>query len=188
MFRRAISTTARACQTTGGSSNATTATSSRPLRRTKDPLMSSSQATHYTLPSGSHFIVRPPPSVVPAAYPLGSTTLSNLEDEHEYLLPPSRQPRTSPENAVHLSEAQIDELQTLRRSAPATWTRQALAVKFGISQQVVGRLGWGQGPEARKAEKDYQIKLRQAREDKEARWGWKKAIAREERRRRRAMY
>jgi hypothetical protein len=194
MFRRALSTSRRVCDQASGNSstsNSTAHLARTTLRRTKDPLMSSSQATHYTLPSGSQFIVRPPPSVLPASHPLpvdGSPTPTPMDQEFEHMLPASRQPRTLAQDAVHLNESQIAELQSLRRSDPATWTRQALATKFGISQQIVGRLGWGQGSEARRAEKEYQLKLQQSRQDKESRWGWKKAVAREERRRRRSMW
>lgn len=57
-----------------------------------------------------------------------------------------------------------------------------------MSQKVVGTLGWGEGAEARLAEKERKAELESVRERKETNWGWKKAIAREERRRRRTMW
>ncbi|GAA5972961.1 hypothetical protein JCM11641_000340 [Rhodosporidiobolus odoratus] len=184
-----------------------------PLRRTRDPLLSSPNATHYTLPSGSHFIVRHPPSHVPSAHPLqpqptpdstlqatfanspftallnsSSTLLAPLES-NQSSLPTSRTPSPSPTTpSSTLSPSQISELQSLRRADPARWTRSKLASKFGISPQVVGRLGWGEGVEARQAERERKVVVEAKRERSEVGWGWKKSIAREERRRRRDMW
>lgn len=178
------------------------------LRRTKDPLTSSPVAQHFVLPSGSQFIVRPPPSSLPASFPIPSTssrtpfgpvdtnpsalfsaapsspflTTSSLE----HLLPAARQPSST--SSRQLSAGEVAELQSLRRSHPETWTRSKLAEKFGISQQVVGTLGWGEGQEARDAEKARARQITEERDEVEGKWGWKKAIAREERRRRRALW
>lgn len=187
MLKRGFTTSAQACST-ASTSKASTSTARPLLRRTKDPLLASSQATHYTLPSGAKFIVRPPPSVLPPSHSTAAIEGSLVEDANpELSLPISRQMR-SPVDAKRLSADEIASMQALRRSDPATWTRSALATKFGVTTQVVGRMGWGAGSEARQAEKQLKDKLEQAKESKEARWGWKKAVAREERRRRRALW
>ncbi|GAA5921025.1 hypothetical protein JCM3775_004057 [Rhodotorula graminis] len=187
-----------------------------PLRRTRDPLIASSRAHHFRLDDcGHHFVARPPPSILPPTVPIPHPSTSTLPaalanspfahavatsplpadspaappSANDHRLPPLRTPapvasgRTAP-----LSSTEVAELQQLRRSAPAHWTRSRLARKFGLAQQVVGTLGWGDGPEARRAERARrdQVDARQAKV--EQRWGWKKEIAREERRRRRTMW
>jgi hypothetical protein len=57
-----------------------------------------------------------------------------------------------------------------------------------VPAEVVGTLGWGTGSQAKAAEKERKVQVTAAREGKEGSWGWKKAIAREERRRRRTLW
>ncbi|GAA5826638.1 hypothetical protein JCM11251_002830 [Rhodosporidiobolus azoricus] len=205
MFKRAFTSTITLLKEQSTSTAA-------PLRRTRDPLLSSPLASHYTLPSGSHFVVRPPPSSVPASHPLPpqagtsaslaaqaaespfsslftapqeSTLLPSLT-ANESSLPSSRPAPPTP--AHTLSPAQIAELQSLRRSSPQRWTRSKLATKFGVSPQVVGTLGWGEGSEGRAAERERKEVVERRKEKVENGWGWKKSIAREERKRRRDMW
>ncbi|GAA5910069.1 mitochondrial 54S ribosomal protein mL58 MRPL20 [Sporobolomyces salmoneus] len=184
-----------------------------PLRRTKDPLLSSSVAQHFILPSGNHFIIRPPPSVVPPTVPISST--STESGTHPFLesivasplnpssssissssspidpsqLPSSRSSRrfAPPPSSTRLSSEQITQLHELRRTNSSA-SRSQLAKQFGISPQAVGRMGYGKGSEARLAEKVKRGEIELEREEREASWGWKKSIAREERRRRREMW
>ncbi|GAA5900078.1 hypothetical protein JCM5296_002050 [Sporobolomyces johnsonii] len=203
MFKRALSSTSVLLKPS--------TPSAAPLRRTKDPLLSSSTAQHFVLPSGSHFIVRPPPSALPPTVPIpqasapatpthpflasiasptlasGASSLLPALSTAEHLLPPSRRP-SSPKSSKTLSAAEIAELQALRRAEPERWTRSRLAAKFGVSPTVVGRFGWGEGPEARRAEKERRNVVEAGQARRESRWGWKKTIAREERRRRRTMW
>ncbi|GAA5853153.1 hypothetical protein JCM8547_000218 [Rhodosporidiobolus lusitaniae] len=189
--------------------------SAAPLRRTKDPLLASSTAQHFLLPSGNHFTVRPPPSSLPPSHPLppqsntpaalsqlaqdspfasqfasSSSSSSSLLPElpaSEAFLPPSRLPLPTAER-THLPPSTVAELQQLRRSSSSYWTRSRLAAKFGVSQKVVGTIGWGEGQEAREAERERREQVERKREKKEGQWGWKKSIAREERRRRRTLW
>lgn len=154
-------------------------TSTTPLRRTKDPLLSSPLAQHFTTPQGHTFIIRPPPSVLPPTLP--HVPISTPE----HLLPARRSPAPQ---TTSLSAAQVGELQALRRANPQYWTRGRLGDKFGVSQRVVGTLGWGEGAEGRAAERARREECGELRERKEGSRGWKKAIAREERRRRRTMW
>ncbi|KDE04248.1 hypothetical protein MVLG_05276 [Microbotryum lychnidis-dioicae p1A1 Lamole] len=166
------------------------------LTRTKDPLRSSALAEHFVLPSGSTFIVRPPPSVLPATIAIPSTSSQSTIHEQEHRLPLSRPSKAGQASAQDpnaskkvLSAQEIEQLQALRRSDPARWTRSRLARKFGLaSPTVVGLLGWGDGPEGRRAEKDRKLALEHKRTTRELKWGWKKTIAVEERRRRRTMW
>ncbi|TNY22653.1 mitochondrial ribosomal protein subunit L20-domain-containing protein [Rhodotorula diobovata] len=212
MLPRAFSATAPTLKQAASSSSSSAAA---PLRRTRDPLVASSRAHHFRLDTGAHFVARPPPSILPPTVPIPHPATSPLPraladspfahavapspfapdspaappSANEHRLPPLRAPSTSATTpATTLSPAEVAELQSLRRSAPAHWTRSRLARRFGISQQVVGTLGWGEGPEARRAElkRQEQVVARQAKV--ETRWGWKKEIAREERRRRREMW
>ncbi|BGP43021.1 hypothetical protein JCM10449v2_007036 [Rhodotorula kratochvilovae] len=205
MFPRAFTQSAPALKHAQG-------TLAPPLRRTRDPLLSSPRAQHFLLPSGDHFIARPPPSVIPpsvpvpvastsalppafarspfanavAPSPLAALSSSAVPASSEHLLPPLRP--TPTQQRTPLSAAQVQELQQLRRDRPAYWTRSRLAAKFGVSQQVVGTLGWGEGPEARRAERERRERVEARQAKVEAQWGWKKEIARDERRRRRDMW
>lgn len=191
------------------------------LPRTKDPLLASSSAQHYTLENGSIFIVRSPSSTLPTtmSYPpiqstsftsstsstssssslnqstSTSTSASNVFNSNSspFLFSTSSQhllPSTRPTSISRspLTSTELDSLHALRISAPSYWTRSKLAVKFGISQKVVGRLGWGEGKEAEAAEKSRKILVDSEKERREGSWGWKKTVAREERRRRRSMW
>ena len=66
MFKRALSATAPCLKP---QPQAHAQVQPTPLRRVRDPLLSSRSAQHYTLESGHSFIVRPPPSVVPPSHP-----------------------------------------------------------------------------------------------------------------------
>lgn len=180
------------------------------LSRTKDPLLSSSSAQHFTLPSGSIFIVRSPSSTLPptmpyppqksmnnsTASPSSSNAASTLfhsnpsspflfTTDSQHLLPSTR---PTPIIKTPLTSTELASLHALRISAPSYWTRSKLAIKFGISQKIVGRLGWGEGKEALDAEKSRKLSVDGEKERREGSWGWKKTVAREERRRRRAMW
>lgn len=163
-----------------------------PLRRTKDPLLSSSTAQHFTLPTGSHFVIRAPPSTLPPSHPVPSTSTTSAGQtaNAEAQLPVSRTRHYSnpPAERKQLSTEEVAALQALRRSDPAYWTRSKLATKFSISKAAVGTVGWGEGAEGRAAERSRQAELQAQKEATEARWGWKKEIAKEERRRRRTMW
>lgn len=209
MFKRALTATAP-CLKPQPPSPAT------PLRRVRDPLLSSRSAQHYTLESGHSFIVRPPPSVVPptlpflpqpadtsaffAASPFGASLTSDSSRpvlpsnhysiENQHRLPSTRRAAagSSSTTTTTLSADQITRLQSLRRSDPAKWTRSALAREFNVPQHVVGRFGWGEGVEAKQAERARRREVEAERKLQEDGQGWKRTIAREERRRRRSMW
>jgi hypothetical protein len=212
MFKRALTATAPCLKPQPTAAPA-------PLRRVRDPLLSSPSAQHYTLESGHSFIVRPPPSVVPpthpflpqsstdsspafAASPFGASTASGSSSsllllpsnhysiEHQHRLPSTRRgPSTNTTTTtVLLSADQITRLQSLRRTNPAKWTRSALAREFNVPQHVVGRFGWGEGVEAKQAERERRRQVDAVRKVEEEGQGWKRTIAREERRRRRSMW
>ncbi|KWU41851.1 hypothetical protein RHOSPDRAFT_22269 [Rhodotorula sp. JG-1b] len=203
MFKRALATTAPCLKPQP---------TSTPLRRVRDPLLSSRSAEHYTLESGHSFIVRPPPSVVPpthpfppqsatdssaafAASPFGATISSSslllpsnhYSIENQHRLPSTRRGPSTTATTL-LSADQITRLQSLRRSDPTKWTRSALAREFNVPQHVVGRFGWGEGVEAKHAERERRRQVEAERKMEEEAQGWKRTIAREERRRRRSMW
>lgn len=209
MFKRALSATAP-CLKPQAQAQPT------PLRRVRDPLLSSRSAQHYTLESGHSFIVRPPPSVVPPSHPFlppptapaatrafaaspfrASVSESSLlvpsnhySIENQHRLPSTRRGAGSTNTTTSslLTADQISRLQSLRRSDPSQWTRSALAREFNVPQHVVGRFGWGQGTEARQAERARRREVDAERKLQEDGQGWKRTIAREERRRRRSMW
>ncbi|GAA5822344.1 hypothetical protein JCM5353_001579 [Sporobolomyces roseus] len=178
-----------------------------PLRRTRDPLLSSSLAQHFILPSGNSFIIRPPPSTLPPTIPIPSQSTSESnpfldsitsssssglnpltpQSNLDKLPSTRRSSSTTPSTSTQLTREQIDQLQELRRTNP-TSSRAQLAKQFGVSTQVVGRLGYGKGSEARLAQNFKRVEVEQERQEREESWGWKKSIAREERRRRRDLW
>ncbi|BGO95131.1 hypothetical protein NBRC10512_006415 [Rhodotorula toruloides] len=195
-----------------------TAPAAQRLRRTRDPLTSSSVAQHFTLPSGSHFVVRPPPSVLPPTLPVPPTeaalphadkfaqtpfasavhqpaVASSLppslhaqqpQQANQHLLAPSRPPPATPEKK--LSPQEVQELQALRRSDSNYWTTGTLARKFGVSRNTVTMLGFGEGIEAERIAAERKRVVDAAKARREERYGWRKAIAREERQRRRTLW
>ncbi|GAA5877775.1 hypothetical protein JCM3774_000754 [Rhodotorula dairenensis] len=213
MFKRALNATAPALKPQPAT----------PLRRVRDPLLSSRSAEHYTLESGHSFIVRPPPSVVPPSHPLlpqpaadaehgrvrlaaklasspfgaslplsSSSSLLPLDHysiENQHRLPSTRGPTAvAGSTSTKLSADEIARLQSLRRSDPVKWTRSALAREFRVPQHVVGMFGWGAGAEARLQERQRRRQVEAERKALEDKQGWKRTIAREERRRRRSMW
>ncbi|KAK4055432.1 hypothetical protein OIO90_003270 [Microbotryomycetes sp. JL221] len=226
MFRRAFTTTCststQAATTTSSAAASANVAAGRRLPRTKDPLTSSSRAQHFTLSdTGNRFIVRPPSSSLPPAYPVPSTSTSTPtstatpfsnafvnrasatstrhaqlldkinqqkssdSDSHmfEHLLPSTRKQSVEPKR---LTPDQVQELQHLRRTDPSKWTRSKLATRFGISTNAVGTIGFGKGTEAKLAMQERQRQVELLNEQRQSKWGWKKQIAREERRKRRA--
>ncbi|BGP27276.1 hypothetical protein JCM10295v2_006240 [Rhodotorula toruloides] len=174
-----------------------TAPAAQRLRRTRDPLTSSSVAQHFTLPSGSHFVVRPPPSVLPPTLPVPPTEAALPHADkfaptpfasaaNQHLVAPSR-PR-APEAGKKLSPQEVQELQALRRSDSNYWTTGVLARKFGISRSTVTMLGFGEGIEAERSAAERRRVVEAAKARREERYGWRKAIAREERQRRKMLW
>lgn len=177
-----------------------------PLRRSKDPLLSSEASSHFALSDGSAFVIRAPPTTLPPTVPIphASNTSSDTAGPssniffttptHPFLLAPSPVEhliplsRTPAPASAQLDPAQVASLQALRRENPQLYTRARLAKDFNVSPQVVGTLGWGETKEARRAEKIRNTQLTNEQAAVEAKWGWKKAIAREERRRRRSLW
>jgi hypothetical protein len=193
------------------------------LRRTRDPLAASAVAQHFALPSGSHFVVRPPPSPLPPTLPVPPTeaslphaarfaqtpfasavgqpaAASSLAASHpslharqpnqanQHLVAPSPNSSRPPAPDKKLSPQEVGELQALRRSDPSYWTSGVLARKFGISRNTVTMLGFGEGIEAERIARAHHKAVDEAKARREQRYGWRKAIAREERQRRRALW
>ncbi|GAA6025206.1 hypothetical protein JCM11491_004863 [Sporobolomyces phaffii] len=181
-----------------------------PLRRTRDPLASSSVARHFVLPSGNEFIIRPPPSVAPPTVPSSLTTASSHPFLASFSSPssssspapssppspvdPASLPNSRRRTTTTLSEPrrvltadEIAELQRMR-TLPEGPTRGQLAHQFGVPANVVARFGYGKGPDARLVERVRRGERQLEQDAREANWGWKKSIAREERKRRRSMW
>lgn len=99
------------------------------------------------------------------------------QDPQRRLPPPVRPPY---EKTYHLNEAQIAEIRQLRAADPFKWTRAKLAEKFGCTEFFVGlvapatpeRMDWS----------------KQLLENTKARWGRRRANAREDRTKRREMW
>ncbi|KAI8936651.1 hypothetical protein NX059_007049 [Plenodomus lindquistii] len=83
------------------------------------------------------------------------------------------------EKKYHLTDAEIEEIRSLRKSDPATWTRVKLAQKFGCSQFFVGMIA--KAPEKATA-------VARSHEAARQRWGERRKIAREDRERRKVLW
>ncbi|KAF2249457.1 hypothetical protein BU26DRAFT_318381 [Trematosphaeria pertusa] len=92
------------------------------------------------------------------------------------LPPPVRIPY---DKKYHLTDADIVEIQRLRREDPERWTRVRLAEKFGCSQFFVGLVAKNEG-KAERVESEH--------ERSRARWGVRRRTAREDRGRRRELW
>lgn len=131
----------------------------------RDPLDIAPDAQRFVLPSGAHFIVRSPPTVVPPTIALASagpaaSTSSSGRDELTHPLastsaaPSDALPRphlrtASTEHLAPLSHRappsktlsadELVELRALRLEAPQTHSISALAKRFGVSPGYVAR-------------------------------------------------
>ncbi|KAE8251112.1 hypothetical protein A4X13_0g4156 [Tilletia indica] len=187
-----------------------------PARRPLDPLDTAPNAVRHRLPSGETFIVRPAPSAPtlrnagdtspvtmptsvessnPGSSPAALTQslfpgFSNPARTQPGTLPPPLKPncRPSSSSSSTLTPEQISELRELRLSTAATsapgsdTSVRALAERFGVSQAFV-RIVAPLPADVRNA------KLAEA-EERSGRefWGFKKRLARFERRVRREMW
>jgi hypothetical protein len=70
----------------------------------------------------------------------------------EAALPPRLHPEPE-KSKTTLSPEQIQEMQELRLSNPTRWTRNRLAKKYNVSPFFVGIAGFGEGSQAKTAEK-----------------------------------
>ncbi|KAF2845907.1 hypothetical protein T440DRAFT_256368 [Plenodomus tracheiphilus IPT5] len=83
------------------------------------------------------------------------------------------------EKKYHLTDAEVEEIRSLRQSDPKVWTRVRLAEKFGCSQFFVGMVA--KAPERAAA-------VAQTHEAARQKWGDRRKIAREDRERRKALW
>ena len=97
------------------------------------------------------------------------------DTEAKELPPPLREPY---EKTYHLTLQDCKRMRALRNSSPAKWHRNALAKEFNCSTLFVGMVCQAS---------DDRLKLMALRADRaKSRWGTKRALAREERAKRRA--
>lgn len=140
------------------------------------------------LESGSIFTINSPESTLPAHYPIVQSAQSLrpvlATTSLTHLLPPIHSDPFCNSAPIQLSPTAIAQLQSLR----STRTRSSLAKQFGISERVVGMLGWSKDAKGREGERLVRARVEEEKERREGRWGWKKMIAREERRRRRMLW
>ncbi|CBX91704.1 predicted protein [Plenodomus lingam JN3] len=107
--------------------------------------------------------------------PLSSSSL--LPPRPTSALPaPVREPY---EKKYHLTDVDIEEIRSLRKSDPKTWTRVKLAAKFGCSQFFVGMVA--KAPERAAA-------VTRSHEAARQKWGERRRIAREDRERRKLLW
>ncbi|KAG8722922.1 hypothetical protein FRC08_000022 [Ceratobasidium sp. 394] len=156
---------------------------SRPNPRPKDPVLTSPNAKVQQITPDVTFIHNPPSSV-PTPYSLTTAPASPLlvkrsSETQTVPLPPELRP-TKPTNGPKLSQAQIEEIKQLRHADPKTNSCQVLARRFGCTPlfvSMVAPLGKEQRQELEKEQKALREK-----------WGERKQLIREIRRKRREFW
>lgn len=87
-----------------------------------------------------------------------------------------------------MSAEEIAEMQALRLSDPAHWTRSRLAEKYQVSKYFVGIQGFGDSAQAQATAKMVKQGHERADAERRARWGFKKRVDREVRARRKELW
>jgi hypothetical protein len=160
----------------------------RPPVRTNDPLANNSHAKVQELPGNLTFIHRPPPSA-PTPHSFTTAPASPLlrasadVQSHSAELPPTTRPDTPPEQA-HVSQEIIQQIRTLRREQPAKFTRSVLANLYGVTPGFVGMIAPSKQVYRREAHAAFEAVHQELR----SKWGERKALAVEIRRRRKQFW
>ncbi|KAI9818653.1 MAG: hypothetical protein M1826_001334 [Phylliscum demangeonii] len=168
-------------------------------RRTKKKLVIKPEGSFLNLigtPAQDHIVFNPPSSA-PSIYHTPMIFLPKDDPRRNLFAPAARNPSvggdpasnppplppplTPPkEKRYHLTQDDMVEIRRLRQTDPDQWTRAKLAKKFKCSSLFVGIVC-----EATKEHKEEQLKRI---EDVKARWGRRRTMAREDRKRRRALW
>lgn len=143
-------------------------------------------AIHYALEDrpSLQFVVRPAPSPIPATLPHPSVSADSV-------LPPRLNAESTAVAASMrstLTPAQVREMQSLRLSNPSQWTRSKLAEKYNVSKFFVSTVGFGDSLEGKQAARMAKEEHEQRNEIRQSRWGMKKRVDREVRRRRKEFW
>ena len=83
-----------------------------------------------------------------------------------------------------MNAEEIAEMQALRLSDPAQWTRSKLAEKYNVSKYFVGIQGFGDSTQAQSTARMVKQGHERADAERRTRWGFKKRLDREVRLRR----
>ncbi|KAA1469763.1 hypothetical protein DENSPDRAFT_642361 [Dentipellis sp. KUC8613] len=157
----------------------------KPRMRIKDPLANAPSATVTALPEDLTFIHRPPPSLEsPVSYTTNPTSplLRKAHPSGDAPLPPHLH-KVAPKKPS-ISEEALAEMRRLRASDPTAYTRKRLAEQFDCTVAFVGRMA----PLSKQAKRDALERREVEHEDARSRWGEKKAIVREIRKKRREFW
>ncbi|KAG8907110.1 hypothetical protein FRB99_005365 [Tulasnella sp. 403] len=190
----------------------------RPKHTIKDPLATAPNAVTTELAPGLTFIHRPPPTAEsPVSYtsnpasPLLRPTSSQTSTSRQYgtlpalnnsstPLPPTVRPispRFNPQTpqSFHLTQAQIDEIRTLRASDPKKNTVWKLAEQFKCSRLFISMVAplkdikiQVKGADGEIVETSEAERRQAERVKREARWGERKKITREVSKKRKALW
>ncbi|KAH9890009.1 mitochondrial ribosomal protein subunit L20-domain-containing protein [Cubamyces lactineus] len=157
----------------------------RPPYRAPDPLRNNPNATYQELEESVTFIHRPPPT---APSPLSYTTnpASPLLKDGPTPVTGALPPQVGKAREAHarLSDDAIAKMRDLRRADPATWTRGRLAKEFGCSPWFVGKIISLKGPDRRRALEERE----KAHEAARAKWGERKSLQMDIRRKRKEFW
>ncbi|KAI0755263.1 mitochondrial ribosomal protein subunit L20-domain-containing protein [Daedaleopsis nitida] len=166
----------------------------RPPYRAPDPLRDNPHAVYESLPENATFIHRPPPT---APSPLSYTTapasplLQSSPTPTPTPTPTSVEAGSLPPQVwkdkgakPRVSDEDLAQIRRLRREDPATWTRTRLAQEFNCTPWFVGRVTSLKGPERRKAQEEMAREHEAAR----AKWGERRALNEDIRKRRKEFW
>ncbi|THH06803.1 hypothetical protein EW146_g9499 [Bondarzewia mesenterica] len=158
----------------------------KPRMRQPDPLLGNPKATTTSLPDDLTFIHRPPPSApTPLSYTTNPTSpllRPAAPSSADTSLPPLL--RKSAEPKPRMSDEDLAEMRRLRALNPAYYTRSRLAERFNCTATFVGYMAKLSTGAHRTASQKLDLQHEKAR----SKWGEKKLIVREIRKKRKAFW
>ncbi|KZV73676.1 hypothetical protein PENSPDRAFT_269065 [Peniophora sp. CONT] len=155
--------------------------------RMPDPLADPAHASTSALPDGDlTFIHRPPPSL-PSVHSYTSNPASPLlrpasDAPADTPLPPPLRDIKAP--GARLTDAQVQEMRSLRKQDPTKYTQKKLGEMFGVSASTVGLIATLSQSQRTKARKEFFGEHEKVRE----RWGERTTTVREMRKKRREFW
>jgi hypothetical protein len=184
----AVSSKAAASSSTASTSENSQQFTTRPRFFDSLSKRSSPKARHYDMGENSslRLTIRPPSSPAPFSQPAVTSTPSSSAIISDSQLPPAL--HKAPSEYATLTSEQISEMQALRLSDPATWTRSKLAAKYNVSKFFVAMTSFGDSHEAKETAKTVKETHDMNSQREREGWGFKKRVDREVRRRRKEFW
>ncbi|KDQ62575.1 hypothetical protein JAAARDRAFT_149554 [Jaapia argillacea MUCL 33604] len=158
----------------------------RPPPKQIDPLETSPNAVKTALPGNLTFIHRPPPSA-PTPHSLSVNPTSPLlrpASDPAQAVPPRLRASDEKPEPERVTDAQIHMIRYLRKTQPLLWTRSKLAKKFNCTENFVGMIARLENPVRKEV-----LKVRdEAHDEARSKWGHKKSLVRDIRKKRKEFW